>query len=198
MRRGVLVLWKMGHGSSYIWEVLRNQPHPLVEAAGCELAGSPVVALHSQLLRHGRRRPHRERAGPSSSPLCSGPCISPLSHPSEAGRDRIRLEARQSSQLFSSYWVLSLDVNSLALMIRTRSSLSVWATISNRLCIDTPTVMNRSSYAEWSGSGTEMLMSSWKTEAASRKDTPCLWRFLAALLGSHSNSMPTAPQCLSF
>lgn len=72
-------------------------------------------------------------------------------------------------------------------MIRRTSSISVCDTVSKRPRLENPNVMNRSSPTEWSGSLVVADNGSRKTVAASSKDTPCFFRFSAALSESQAN-----------
>ena len=66
------------------------------------------------------------------------------------------------------------------------SSRSACATINTRPAFDIPTVMNRRSAIEWSGSGYVSASGSPNTVAASRNEIRCFRRFRRALPGSHS------------
>ncbi len=69
---------------------------------------------------------------------------------------------------------------------RRLSSRSACATINTRPAFDIPTVMNRRSAIEWSGSGYVSASGSPNTVAASRNEIRCFRRFRRALPGSHS------------
>ena len=73
-------------------------------------------------------------------------------------------------------------------MIRIFLSRSVYATISNRPASDSPRLRKRVSLSEWSGSEIVSSKGSANTVMASAKLTPCLARFVSALVGSHSKT----------
>ena len=62
--------------------------------------------------------------------------------------------------------------------MRIRSSPSICATIKKRPEVETPIVMYRSSWSEWSGSYIVILSLLLKIVAASPKATWCFWRFV--------------------
>src|SRR5207249_8072798 len=76
---------------------------------------------------------------------------------------------------------------STALMTRTVSFRSVWATTRTCPRVDAPIVRKRASASECASSANVVDSGSSRTVAASWKLTRCLLRFAAAFAGSHSN-----------